>query len=425
MEDFQFNTIQQAVEDIRDGKMVIVVDDEDRENEGDFIMAAEKATPDAVNFMARYGRGMICIPTTAQRLQELGLPMMVENNTSKMGTPFTISIDAVKGTTTGISAYDRAQTIRSFANPDMGPDDFCRPGHVFPLRAEDGGVLVRAGHTEAVVDLVKLAGLRPNGVLCEILNEDGTMARVPELQQLAREFGMKMITIADLIKFRRHTERLITRFVTTKLPTEFGEFVAHGYSASVEANPYIAMVMGNVADGQPALVRIHSGCVTGDVLGSLRCDCGQQLHRAMKAIADEGRGVLLYIHQEGRGIGLVNKLKAYMLQDHGVDTVDANVMLGFPPDMRDYSIGAQVLVDLGLKKIRLMTNNPAKYAALAGFDLEIVERVPLVVEPTAANRRYLQTKREKMGHLLAEELFAPEARADDPICECPPATKEE
>ncbi|MDO8588134.1 MAG: bifunctional 3,4-dihydroxy-2-butanone-4-phosphate synthase/GTP cyclohydrolase II [Armatimonadota bacterium] len=411
-EDFRFSTIPEAVQDISDGKMVIVVDDEDRENEGDFIMAAEKATPEAINFMARHGRGMICIPTTAQRLHELGLPMMVENNTSKMGTPFTISVDAAHGTTTGISAHDRAQTIKTFANPDSGSEDFCRPGHVFPLRAEDGGVLVRAGHTEAVVDLVKLAGLRPSGALCEILNEDGTMARVPELQKLARQFGMKMITIADLIKFRRHTEKLVTRFVTTKLPTEFGEFIAHGYSASVEANPYIAMVMGDVADGKPALVRIHSGCLTGDVLGSLRCDCGQQLRLAMKAIADEGRGVLLYIHQEGRGIGLVNKLKAYMLQDHGADTVEANVLLGFPPDMRDYSIGAQVLVDLGLKKIRLMTNNPAKYVALAGFDLEIVERVPLVVEPTSANRRYLRTKRDKMGHLLAEELFDPKGMKD-------------
>lgn len=414
-EEFKFSTIQEAVEDMRNGKMIIVVDDEDRENEGDFIMAADKATPETINFMARYGRGMICIATTAQRLHSLGLPMMVEQNTSKMGTPFTISIDAVHGTTTGISAYDRAHTIRTFADPKAGPEDFARPGHVFPLRAEDGGVLVRAGHTEAVVDLVKLTGLEPSGVLCEILNEDGTMARVPELQELAREYGLKMITIADLIKFRRHTEKLVDCFVTAKLPTEFGEFIVHGYTTKVEANPYIALVMGNVTDGEPTLVRIHSGCLTGDVLGSLRCDCGQQLHRAMKAIADEGKGVLLYIHQEGRGIGLVNKLKAYMLQDHGADTVEANVMLGFPPDMRDYSIGAQVLVDLGLKKIRLMTNNPAKYAALAGFDLEITERVSIVVKPTASSHRYLQTKREKMGHFLAEELFdAPGTGKDCP-----------
>ncbi|MDO8684284.1 MAG: bifunctional 3,4-dihydroxy-2-butanone-4-phosphate synthase/GTP cyclohydrolase II [Armatimonadota bacterium] len=407
-EDFQFSSIQEAVDDIKDGKMIIVVDDEDRENEGDFIMAAEKTTPEAVNFMARYGRGMICMPTTSRRLQELGLPMMVEHNTSKMGTPFTVSVDAAKGTTTGISAHDRALTITTFADPNARPEDFCRPGHMFPLRAEDGGVLVRAGHTEAVVDLVKLAGLNLSGVLCEILNEDGTMARVPQLQEMARKYGMKMITIADLIQFRRRSEKLVNRFVSTKLPTEFGEFTAHAYTTTVEANPYVAMVMGDVSNGEPALVRIHSGCLTGDVLGSLRCDCGEQLHRAMKMIADEGRGVLLYIHQEGRGIGLVNKLKAYMLQDHGADTVEANHMLGFPSDMRDYSIGAQVLVDLGLKKIRLMTNNPAKYAALKGFDLEIVERVPLVVKPTAENRRYLRTKREKMGHLLAEELFQQE-----------------
>jgi 3,4-dihydroxy 2-butanone 4-phosphate synthase / GTP cyclohydrolase II len=420
-EEFKFSTIQEAVEDMRDGKMIIVVDDEDRENEGDFIMAADKATPETINFMARYGRGMICIATTAQKLHSLGLPMMVEQNTSKMGTPFTISIDAAHGTTTGISAYDRAHTIRTFADPKAGPEDFARPGHVFPLRAEDGGVLVRAGHTEAVVDLVKLTGLEPSGVLCEILNEDGTMARVPELQELAREYGLKMITIADLIKFRRHTEKLVDCFVTAKLPTEFGEFIVHGYTTKVEANPYIALVMGNVTDGEPTLVRIHSGCLTGDVLGSLRCDCGQQLHRAMKAIADEGKGVLLYIHQEGRGIGLVNKLKAYMLQDHGADTVEANVMLGFPPDMRDYSIGAQVLVDLGLKKIRLMTNNPAKYAALAGFDLEITERVSIVVKPTASSHRYLRTKREKMGHFLAEELFDTPGTGKD----CPTEPKAE
>ena len=399
-EEFAFSTIQEALEDIRNGKMIIVVDDEDRENEGDFIIAAEKTTPEAVNFMAKYGRGMICVPTTAQRLQDLGLPMMVADNTSKMGTPFTVSVDAAKGTTTGISAHDRALTIRLFADDMAVPDDFCRPGHVFPLRAEDGGVLVRAGHTEAVVDLVRLAGLHPSGVLCEIMSEDGTMARVPELQRLAHEYGMKMITIAALIKFRRQNEKLVNEIVATKLPTEYGEFVAHGYSTLVEANPYVALVMGDVTDGEPTLVRIHSGCLTGDVLGSLRCDCGQQLHRAMQMIAEEGKGVLLYIYQEGRGIGLVNKLKAYMLQDHGADTVEANVMLGFPPDMRDYSLGAQVLVDLGLKKIRLMTNNPAKYAGLAGYDLEIVERVPLVIEPTSENRRYLSAKRDKMGHFL-------------------------
>lgn len=396
-----FATIPEALEELRAGKMLIVVDDEDRENEGDFVMAAEKITPEAVNFMATHGRGLICVPTTGERLEELGLPMMVERNTAKLGTAFAVSVDAVRGTTTGISAYDRAITIKTFADPNAKPEDLARPGHVHPLRAVDGGVLVRAGHTEAVVDLVRLAGLGSSGVLCEILSEDGSMARLPELVEIANRWDMKIVTIADLIKYRRLNERLVFRFASCRIPTRYGEFIAHGYQSTVESSPYIALVMGDVAGDEPVLVRIHSGCFTGDVLGSLRCDCGEQLHMAMQMIAEEGRGVILYIyHQEGRGIGLVNKLKAYVLQDHGADTVEANALLGFPGDMRDYSLGAQVLVDLGLRKIRLMTNNPAKYVALQGFDLEIVDRVPLVCEPNKDNARYLNTKREKMGHLL-------------------------
>jgi 3,4-dihydroxy 2-butanone 4-phosphate synthase/GTP cyclohydrolase II len=400
-ETIEFSNIQEAIEDLRDGKMIIVVDDEDRENEGDFVMAAEKVTPDDVNFMAKHGRGLICVAITKECAERLDLPMMAEKNTSKLGTAFTVSVDAAKGTTTGISAQDRAVTIKALADPESKPNDFRRPGHVFPLIAETGGVLVRAGHTEAVVDLMRLAGLREAGVLCEIMSEDGTMARVPELADIAKRFGIKMVTIADLIKHRRLTEKLVERVASAVLPTEYGVFTAYGYETKVEANPYIALVMGDVSDGEPTLVRIHSGCLTGDVLHSLRCDCRQQLDLALRKIAEAGKGVLLYIyHHEGRGIGLVNKLKAYSLQDHGADTVEANEMLGFPPDMRDYSIGAQILVDLGLKKIRLMTNNPAKYAALRGYDLEIVERVPLITEPTPANKRYLETKRDKMGHKL-------------------------
>lgn len=401
-----FASIPEALEELKAGRMIIVVDDEDRENEGDFIMSADRITPEDVNFMAKHGRGMICVPTTGERLEELGLPMMVERNTAKLGTAFTVSVDAVHGTTTGISAQDRAITIRTFAQPDAKPEDLARPGHVHPLRAEEGGVLVRAGHTEAVVDLVRLAGLGSAGVLCEILSDDGSMARLPELLEIAARWGMKVVTIADLIKYRRVNERLVFQVTSCRIPTRYGDFTAYGYQATVESSPYVALVMGDVADGEPTLVRIHSGCFTGDVLGSLRCDCGEQLQEAMRMVAEEGKGVVLYIyHQEGRGIGLVNKLKAYMLQDHGADTVEANHMLGFPGDMRDYSLGAQILVDLGLKKIRLMTNNPSKYVAVQGFDLEIVERVPIVCKPNADNARYLNTKREKMGHLLDEKLF--------------------
>lgn len=418
-----FASIPEALEELKAGKMIIVVDDEDRENEGDFIMAANAATPEAVNFMAKYGRGMICVPTTDERLQELNLPMMVEHNTAKLGTAFTVSVDAVQGTTTGISAKDRAITIKTMADSNARPEDLARPGHIHPLRAEEGGVLVRAGHTEAVVDLVRLAGLGCAGVLCEILNDDGTMARLPELIEIANKWDMKLVTIADLIKYRRMHERLVFKFATCRIPTEYGEFVAHGYQATVESSPYIALVMGDVTDGEPTLVRIHSGCFTGDVLGSLRCDCGEQLHTSMRMIAEEGKGVVLYIyHQEGRGIGLVNKLKAYVLQDHGVDTVDANHMLGFPGDLRDYSLGAQILVDLGLEKIRLLTNNPAKYKGLQGFDLEIVERVPIVCEPNNANAYYLNTKRQRMGHLLDENMFK-KCDCDHGAGETPPEEK--
>ncbi|MEN6356568.1 MAG: bifunctional 3,4-dihydroxy-2-butanone-4-phosphate synthase/GTP cyclohydrolase II [Armatimonadota bacterium] len=396
-----FATIPEAIEDIKAGKMIIVVDDEDRENEGDFIMAAQAVTPEAVNFMAKHGRGLICVPTTSARLEELGLPMMVEKNTARLGTAFTVSVDAIHGTTTGISAQDRAITIKTFVDPDARPEDLARPGHIHPLRAEEGGVLVRAGHTEAVVDLVKHSDMGSSGVLCEILSEDGTMARLPELIEIAKKWNMKIVTIADLIKYRRLNDRLVFEFAACRIPTEYGEFMAHGYQSTVESSPYIALVMGDVTDGEPTLVRIHSGCLTGDVFGSLRCDCGEQLHMAMKMVADEGKGVVLYIyHHEGRGIGIVNKLKAYVLQDHGADTIEANHMLGFPNDMRDYSLGAQILVDLGLKKIRLMTNNPGKYVALQGYDLEIVERVPMVCTPNEDNVRYLNTKRDRMGHLL-------------------------
>lgn len=395
-----FSRIGEALDDIREGKIIIVVDDEDRENEGDFVMAAEMITPEAVNFMVTHGRGQLCVPLTGPRLDDLELPMMVERNTARLGTAFTVSVDALKGTTTGISAHDRAITIRTLVDPKAKAADLARPGHVHPLKAAEGGVLRRAGHTEATVDLPRLAGLRPAGVLCEIMSEDGSMARLPELERLAERFDLKIITIADLIKYRRRTERLVEQVAECDLPTRYGTFRLHAYKSQVDPNPYIALTMGHVDDGQPVLVRIHSSCLTGDLLGSLRCDCGDQLHLALDRIAREGRGMVLYIQQEGRGIGLLNKIRAYALQDHGADTVEANQMLGLPADARDYGIGAQILVDLGIHKIRLMTNNPAKRAGLEGYDLEIVERVPLEVEPNEANARYLHTKRDKMGHLL-------------------------
>ena len=407
-----FSSIEEAVEEIRQGRMVIVVDDEDRENEGDFIMAAEKCTTEAMNLMIKHGSGFVCVPTTAQRLAELEIPMMVERNSSRLGTAMTVTVDARAGTTTGVSAHDRATTARLFAAPNASPADLTRPGHIVPLRAEEGGVLKRAGHTEATIDLCRLAGLYPAGVLAEVMNKDGTMARVPDLTKIAKRFGMKLITIADLIKYRRRTERLVTRVATTRLPTaRFGEFTVHAYEASVEPHNVVALVKSDVTDGPPPLVRVHSSCVTGDLLGSLKCDCGSQLQMALQMIAEEGRGVLIYLEQEGRGIGLINKLRAYELQEKGADTVQANEMLGFKPDLRDYGVGAQVMVDLGLKKIRFMTNNPMKVAGLEGYGLEIVEWVPLRVPPNPYNRKYLKTKAEKMGHVFSPEDLTLEGKA--------------
>jgi 3,4-dihydroxy 2-butanone 4-phosphate synthase/GTP cyclohydrolase II len=398
-----FATIDEAVEDIRDGKIVIVVDDADRENEGDFIMAAEKATPESVNFMVTNGRGIVCMPVTAQRLDELRIPLMVSKNEESHGTAFAVSIDIRGRTTTGTSAFDRSATVRAIADPDLDPADVRMPGHVFPLMAQEGGVLKRAGHTEATVDLARLAGLYPAGVLCEVLHPDGTMARLPELVRVAREHGLKLISIADLIEHRRRHERLVQRTAQAVIPTEHGEFTAYTYESVVDRNVHVALVLGEVGDGEHVLVRVHSECLTGDVFGSMRCDCGEQLHRAIERIGQEGRGVVLYIRgHEGRAIGLTHKLRAYRLQEEGRDTVEANVELGFPVDPRDYGIGAQILVDLGVRTMRLLTNNPSKRAGLEGYGLAIVERVPLETRPNARNIEYLRTKREKMGHLLGQ-----------------------
>lgn len=398
-----FSAIEAAIEDIGQGKVVIVVDDEDRENEGDFIMAAEKCTPEAMNFIITYGRGIPCVPATAKRLDALQIPMMVKNNTARLGTAMGETVDALRGTTTGISAYDRAKTVQVFVDPKAKPEDLARPGHIIPLRAVEGGVLRRAGHTEATVDLARLAGLEPCGVLCEIVGEDGTMARMPELEQIAARFDLKIITVADLIKYRRRTERLIKRVATTRLPTaRYGDFMVYAYESSVEPNHLVALVKGDLSDGKPALVRVHSSCVTGDLLDSLKCDCGGQLQLALERITEAGRGALIYLEQEGRGIGLINKLRAYELQEKGADTVQANEMLGFKADLRDYGIGAQVMTDLGLKKIRFMTNNPKKVAGLEGYGLEIVEWVPLQIAPNPHNQRYLQTKAQKLGHILPD-----------------------
>jgi 3,4-dihydroxy 2-butanone 4-phosphate synthase/GTP cyclohydrolase II len=395
-----FSKIEAAIHDIQNGKVVIVIDDEDRENEGDFVVAAEKCSPEVINFMAKNARGIICVALMPHRVEELKLDMMVESNTSLHDTSFTVSVDYIHGTSSGVSAFDRAATVKSLINPKTKPSDLARPGHIFPLRALDGGVLRRAGHTEAVVDLCRLAGLYPAGVLCEIMNEDGTMARVPELTKIAQQFSLCMITVKSLIEYRMQREKLVQRVVTTKLPTKHGTFNVHVYRSETDSKEHVALVKGEVNPEKPVLVRVHSECLTGDVFGSYRCDCNDQLIAAMKLVENEGCGVVLYMRQEGRGIGLSNKLKAYKLQDDGLDTVEANEKLGFRPDLRDYGIGAQILRDLGVGKMRLMTNNPKKVVGLHGYGLDIVERVPLEVEPHAINEKYLKTKRDKLGHLL-------------------------
>jgi len=409
-----FSTIEEAIEDIRAGRMVIVVDDADRENEGDFIMAAEKATPEAINFMVTNGRGIVCMPVTQQRLDELRIPLMVSKNNESHGTAFAVSIDIQGRTTTGTSAFDRAATVRAIVDPSLRAEDIRMPGHVFPLMAQEGGVLKRAGHTEATVDLARLAGLSPAGVLCEVLHPDGSMARMPELVKVAQEHGLRIISIADLIEYRRRREHLVRRTAEATLPTRSGDFRAYTYESLVDGNVHVALVRGEIGDGEDLLVRVHSECLTGDVFGSLRCDCGDQLDAALERIGEEDRGVVLYIRgHEGRAIGLTHKLRAYQLQEQGRDTVEANVELGFPADPRDYGIGAQILVDLGVKTMRLLTNNPSKRAGLEGYGLSIVERVPLETSPNPRNIEYLRTKREKMGHLL-EHLEPPIAEVKAP-----------
>ena len=395
-----FATVPEAIEDIKAGKFIIVVDDENRENEGDLAIAAEKVNPEAINFMAKHARGLICLPIIGHRLDELKIPLMVQENTAKFSTAFAVSIEAKHKTSSGISAHDRAATVKAALDPKTKPDDLARPGHMFPIRAKEGGVLVRAGHTEAIVDLAKFAGLYPAGVVCEIMNEDGTMARLPQLESMADKFGIKIMSIADLIAYRRRHEKLIERVAEAKLPTRYGEFVVIAYRSKVDPDQHVALVKGDITGDEPVMVRVHSECLTGDVFGSLRCDCGGQIALAMEKIAAEGRGVFLYMRQEGRGIGFHNKLRAYALQDQGLDTVEANIALGFDADLRDYGIGAQILADLGLHKIRLLTNNPKKVIGLESYGLHIVEIVDLRTLPTPYNLEYLKTKQKKLGHLL-------------------------